>query len=341
MIGPPSLPQRQATNIRATVILLVLALSLSGASSLEATRPDFFADIGVVIPPTSSTRKPYCLESTARWTFHVVLRNLPDMPFNAEGAVITVNGSDGRTWSNTAGPGGQATIEWPMQTEGPLNLTVSAQMGNSTSPTEKFTVEVVPCYWEFSIFLEEEYDLSKDESLTVGAKATAYGRLRRREESSDAPASSGRLELTGGAGSFNLFATDTLEPLDAYLDPEVQGSTDLKLDEANAGGGQVTVKLIGTASGLPGMANLGFKDVTEQKNEIYVTAPVPTSASIPSNRDGGGFDPIERMQLGSITLPDSGGTMETNPDMVFIQSSDRIKSSARFTLFRAREPQNW
>jgi hypothetical protein len=324
-----------------TAASAALAIPLSGSSGPASPRQDFFADIGVVLPPTSSTRRPYCLDSTARWPFQVVLRQLPDVPFNAQGAMVTVDGSDGRTWSQEAGPGGRAVIEWPMQEEGPLQLTVQAQMGNSTSPAEHFTVQVVPCYWEFQIRLTEEYDLSEDESITVSAEATASGGLRRIETNSEPGSGQAQLELVSGGGTFSLSASDTLEPLDVSLDPEVQGSISLELHEGMAGIGQIRISLIGTASGLPQMASLAFEDVTEQNNEIYITAPIPTSQGIPGGREGSGFDPIERMQLGTITLPDTGGVVETSPDMVFIQSSDRIRSSATFTLYRAREIPPW
>jgi hypothetical protein len=324
-----------------TAASAALAIPLSGSGGPASPRQDFFADIGVVLPPTSSTRRPYCLDSTARWPFQVVLRQLPDVPFNAQGAMVTVDGSDGRTWSQEAGPGGRAVIEWPMEQEGLLQLTVQAQMGNSTSPAEHFTVQVVPCYWEFQIRLTEEYDLSEDESITVGAEATASGGLRRVETNSEPGSGSARLELVRAGGSFSLSASDTLEPLDVFLDPEVNGSISLELHEGLVGPGQLSISLIGTASGLPQMTNLGFEDVTEQGNEIYVSAPVPTSAGIPGRSEGSGFDPIERMQLATVTLPDTGGVMETSPDMVFIQSSDRIRSSATFTLFRGRETPQW
>ncbi len=341
MSKPSTRLLRMARTALVTAASAALAIPLSGSSGPASPRQDYFAVIGVVVPATSSTRRPYCLDSSARWAFQVVLRNLPDMPFNAQGAVITVNGSDGRTWSETAGPGGRAVIEWPMEQEGPLQLTVQAQMGDSASPTEQFSVEVVPCYWEFQIRFEEEYDLSEDESITVSAEATASGGLRREETNSGAGGGAARLELVRAGGSFSLSASDTLEPLDVFLDPEVQGSLSLELHEGSAGSGQLRISLIGSAAGLPQIANLGFEDVTEQGNEIYITAPVPTSQGIPGRSEGSGFDPIERMQLATVTLPDTGGVMETSPDMVFIQSSDRIRSSATFTLFRGRETPQW
>ncbi len=335
----PLFPRFPRTSL-ATAALLALAASLCSSTGLEPPRQGqrtFEADIGVELPRSVRTRKPYCLESTARWPFRIVLRNLPDVPFNATDGVVTVDGSDGQTRFAVVGPQGTAVIEWPMQQDGVFELSVRAQVGDSTSPTEHFTVEVIPCYWEFSIWFEEEYDLSEDESITVAARASAMGGLGVVRQEGEPGATQGVLELRRAGGSFSLSASDTLEPLDVRLDPPVEGSIDIQLERGRAGGGQVYLSLIGTASGLPDMTHLAFEDVTEQGNEIDVTAPIPTSASIPGRYDGSGFDPILRMMLNSVTLPDTGGVMETNPDMVFIQSSDRIRSSATFTLWRSRE----
>ncbi len=189
---------------------------------------------------------------------------------------------------------------------------------------------MVQCRWRIQVDLEEEYDFSDDQSLTVGATAFLTRDLERRLAQDGMGADF--IVLGNGAGSFSLFVHDTLEPLDAVLDPEVTGSLDVRLEEGSVSGGTLSLQLIGSAVGLPEMANIGFKDVTEQANEIYVTAPVPTTLSLGNPYAGRGLDPLARMMLGSVTLPETGGVVETNPDQVFIQSSDRMHSTARLVL---------
>lgn len=326
----PSLPSGGAVRGVASAVLVVLASTLSASSRAESHRLQYYTEVGVILPRTVATSRPRCIDTTATWVFQVVVRNIPDMPMDREAEVV-VSSSDGKFRTmKTTGPGSYATIEWPLDQEGVINFTVYATVWGNKSPTEQFSVEVVQCRWRIQVDLEEEYDFSDDQSLTVGATAFLTRDLERRLAQDGMGADF--IVLGNGAGSFSLFVHDTLEPLDAVLDPEVTGSLDVRLEEGSVSGGTLSLQLIGSAVGLPEMANIGFKDVTEQANEIYVTAPVPTTLSLGNPYAGRGLDPLARMMLGSVTLPETGGVLETNPDQVFIQSSDRMHSTARLVL---------
>jgi hypothetical protein len=326
---------RFAATFRATrpvfFILLLLLIALAAAApgtARAAPAEQVVREDGILgITPGSLPRSgKVCTGSSVRLTFFV--KNISpgvEVPIPVNEGMVSVQDDQGRVRELLTNPAGVDSFSWPVNKDGPVNLTVTArkQFYKDAQPF-KFSLQAAACKYALKISFHEEYAILKDVSLVVGATTDWRGTLQTTEgQGEDAPS---EISLLGGSGSFQFYVADQIQaPFHFSLYPPVSGDYTLDV-HGKSDGNTVRLEFTTTPVTYPQIVTMKVTDYSNRGIQVNYMPPAPTS-------NGNGLF-LELNKLSSVTFPSSGGVINLDSGMsCYFFTPDRTKYSLSIMLY--------
>jgi hypothetical protein len=326
---------RIAATFRATkpaLFILLLLLTALATASPDTARA---APVGQVVredgilgvsPGTLPRSGKVCTGSSVRLTF--LARNISpgvEVPIPVNEAMVSIQDDQGRVRDVLTNPAGVASFSWPVNKDGPVNLTVTArkQYYKDAQPI-KFSLTAAACKYALRISFHEEYAILKDVSLVVGATTDWRGTLQTTEgQGEDAPS---EISLLGGSGSYQFYAADQIQaPFHFSLNPPVSGDYNVDV-HGTSDGNTVRLEFTTTPVNYPQIVTMKVTDYSNRNIQVNYMPPAPTS-------NGNGLF-LELNKLSSVTFPASGGVINLSSGMsCYFYTPDRTKYSLSIMLY--------